>query len=182
MHVRKFHHQNLLELEQGMATLPLTMVNASIQIPILKPTSGLKCNQCGCISKNKNLASFKQWHHGSSPSCKHAPATAIQIQIRCDEAFEYVPSSETTPKSFLQTISTAYHDQLIRVNPVEDLYTSNPLQVYFNVFTVFGRNIKPEDVNDYKNSWDAAQTRLVNEGFSNFFIEKGNILSYCDVI
>ena len=67
-HVLKSHPQIELEFERVMSTLPINLVNPNIQIPNLEAIAGLKCNNCGCISKNKNRASFKQWHHGSSPN------------------------------------------------------------------------------------------------------------------
>ena len=177
-HMVKTHGEN----QEALDRLPVTLVNPSIQIPALSPTKGYKCSNCGIVSKNKKISSFKQWHYEKSPQCKDTMPLEIKIQIRLDQVFEYKDEAPPT-ESFLQRISREYYaKQSAILSSDDDVYSSNPLQVYFGVFTVFGNDISPQSVIDYKGRWDANTTALVNQGFRNFFEQKGKTLSQCDVI
>lgn len=182
-HVLKVHNQQHLEsLQNKMGNLPNYLINTNIQISRLRPTKGLRCDKCNYISKQKNQAAFKQWHTSKSPICKDSTISTIDVQIRNGEVHEFVCNPAPHNNSFFQKIRQKYHEKGFVAIAEDDHYSSNPLQVYFQIFTIFGRDINHKALNDYKIKWDDKALNTVSAGFRNYFSEMGLKLSTCDVI
>jgi len=182
-HLQKNHDQaQSAAFQDKMKSLPNTLVNSNICIPGMTPTKGLKCTNCSLISKQKNLPSFKQWHTEKSPACKDANMLSVDIQIRDGIAYEFAAPTAQNGDSFFHNISQQFHAKVFFAVADDDLYTSNPLQVFFEIFTIFGRSIDYELLTAYKHVWNEQDLLTVRHGFRKFFSETSSKLCTRDVI
>lgn len=170
-HLHKNHSvSNFAEMVISLQTI---LVNTNIPIPRLKPKDGLKCSNCGLLSKYKTAAQFRQWHFKNCADCKDALVLSVPIQIRGGIIFEMVAQTPVM-QNFLTVARLKYSAQQGLGLVGDDRYTSNPLQIYFNIFTVFGNTISYDSLSDYKIHLNGKEMEAVVQCISN------HLKSFCN--